>query len=496
MHSLDLLLVNPGDRRKLYSDLDSLLPAIEPPLLVGLIAAFIREQGFSVGIIDADAEGWSAEYTVGKIIEQGALLVGIAALGATPTASSTPKMSAAGKILNILKDRAPHLKTFLFGIHPSALAEKTLREESVDFICRGECFYTALRVLEILKSRKQIDDFAIAGLCYRKGNKIILNGWGELVRNLDELPFAAWDLLPMDKYRAHNWHCFENLEQRQPYAVIYTSLGCPFNCTYCNVHALYSGKPGIRFRSPKRVVEEIDFLVKNYKIRNLKILDELFVLNLSHVLEFCDLIIQRKYDLNMWAYARVDTVNEILLKKMKQAGIKWLCYGIESGNKRVRAAVVKGQFGQDRINKVVEMTHQAGIDVIGNFMFGLPEDNLQTMQETLNMAKELNCEYANFYCLMSYPGSRLNEDAVEQGMELPDNWLGYSQLSRETLPLAGKYLSSAEILRFRDQAFAEYYSNPQYIEMIKNKFGHKAVEHVKEMLKYKIHRKLLEPGRG
>ncbi len=488
---LDLLLVNPSNKTQMYGILSFSLSAIEPPIWTGLIAAFIREKGFSVKIIDADAQGWDAEYTAEKIMECDPLLVGVGALGANPSASSTPKMAAASRVLSILKNKAPDIKTILYGIHPSALPERTLREEKADFVCRGESFYTILQLLEVLKLDVQVKDYRIKGLWYMKDGKVVANGWGRLVQNLDELPFAAWDLLPMDKYRAHNWHCFEHLDQRQPYAVIYTSLGCPFNCTYCNIHALYNGKPGIRFRSPKKVVEEIDLLVQNYKVKNLKILDELFVLKESRVIELCDLIIQSGYDLNIWAYARVDTVNERLLRKIKQAGINWLAYGIESGNKRVRDGVTKGGFGQETIRKAIAMTHDAGIYIVANFIFGLPDDNFETMQETLDLAKELNCEYTNFYVAMAYPGSQLYEDAAQKGIRLPENWLGYAQFSGETLPLPTRYLSSADVLRFRDRAFQEYHSNPRYLEMITRKFGSKTTEHIKEMLKYKIHRKIL-----
>ncbi|MCK4788050.1 MAG: cobalamin-dependent protein, partial [Desulfobacteraceae bacterium] len=283
MGKLDLLLVNPSNKKQMYGELGSSLAGIEPPLWTGLLAGFIREKGFRTKIIDADAEGWTPEYTAEKIMEYEPLLVGIGLIGANPSASSTPKMPAANKILSILKAKSSHIKTILYGIHPSALPERTLREGNVDFVCRGESFWTILKFLEALKSDNNVKDYHIKGLWYVRDNTVVSNGWGELVQNLDELPFVAWDLLPMDKYRAHNWHCFGHISERSPYAIIYTSLGCPFNCTYCNIHALYNGKPGIRFRNPKKVVEEIDFLVKNYKIKNIKILDELFVLKESRV---------------------------------------------------------------------------------------------------------------------------------------------------------------------------------------------------------------------
>ena len=487
---LDLLLVNPGGRGQVYGKLASSLSGIEPPLWCGLIAGFIREHGYSATIIDAEAENWSPEYTVEKITEYNPILAGIIVLGANPSASSTPKMTAVGEVLTALKKKAPHIKTILGGLHPSALPERTLREEDVDFVCQGEGFYTILQLLEVLKAGNDECDYKISGLWHIKDDRIISNPMPPLIRNLDELPFVAWDLLPMNEYRAHNWHCFDQIDQRQPYAVIYTSLGCPFNCSYCNIHALYNGKPGIRYRSPERVVEEIDFLVKNYKIKNLKVIDELFVLRKDRVMRICDLIIKDGHDLNMWAYARVDTVSEPMLKKMKQAGFNWLAFGIESANKKVRQDMSK-RIAQEKIQKAVEMTHAAGIHIIGNFIFGLPEDDFETMRETLDMAKEFNFEYVNFYTAMAYPGSQLYLDALREGIKLPDEWHGYGQYSEETLPLPTKYLSAADVLRFRDNAFKEYYSsNPKYIEMIREKFDPKVVEHIEEMLKHGIPRKL------
>jgi len=470
-----------------YGELGSTLSGIEPPLWAGLTAAFIRELGYSVRIIDGEAENWSPEYTAEKIAECNPFLADIVVLGSNPSASSTPKMTAAGEVATALKERYPHITTVFSGLHPSALPERTLREENVDFVCQGEGFYTILQLLEVFKSGGVMGDLKIPGLWYIKNGEVISNSQAPLV-NPDELPLAAWDLIPMDKYRAHNWHCFDNIDQRQPYAVIYTSLGCPFSCTYCNIHALYNRKPSIRFRSPEKVVEEIDFLTRNYRVRNIKILDELFALREDRVMHICDLIIQGGYDLNMWAYARVDTVNEPILKKMKQAGINWVAFGIESASKEVRKGVAK-QLHQDTIYKAVEMARSAGLYIMGNFIFGLPDDDLETMQATLDMAKEFNFEYINFYTAMAYPGSQLYEDALREGIKLPAQWHGYAQLGYEALPMPTKHLPAAEVLRFRDHAFEEYFSNQKYIEMVREKFGPEVVAHISEMLIHKISRK-------
>jgi radical SAM superfamily enzyme YgiQ (UPF0313 family) len=219
-------------------------------------------------------------------------------------------------------------------------------------------------------------------------------------------------------------------------------------------------------------------------------IDELCAHNEDRVNLICDLIIQGGYDLNIWAYARVDTVTEGMMKKMKQAGINWVAYGIESASLRVRQGVTK-KFEQDMVEKAVAMTRAAGIYIIGNFIFGLPDDDLETMRETLEMAKDFNFEYANFYVAMAYPGSPLYEDAIKQGTKLPEVWHGYGQYAQETLPMPTKYISAADVLRFRDNAFKEYFSNPKYLAMVRKKFGPKVVEHIKEMLKYEISRKFI-----
>ncbi len=484
---LDLVLINPGARTQVYGGLGSTLAGIEPPLWCGLLAAFVRQHGYSVKIIDAEAENWSPEGTADRVAEYNPLLADIVVLGLNPSASSTPKMTAAGELATALKKKSPHIKIIFGGLHPSALPAQTLREEKTDFVCQGEGFDTIMQLLEALKSGKELSGYQIPGLWYRRNGEVISKPPPPLV-NPDELPMAAWDLLPMAKYRAHNWHCFEHIDQRQPYAITYTSFGCPFNGSYCNIHALYNDKPGIRFRSPEKVVEEIDFLVKNYKVRNIKIIDELFALREDRVNHICDLIIQGNYDLNIWAYARVDTVTERMLKKMKQAGINWVCYGFESASSEVRTGVDK-KTEQETTRKAIEMTQDAGIYILANFMFGLPDDDLETMQATLDMAQEFNFEYVNFYTVMAYPGSHLYGDAIKQGTKLPEEWHGYGQFSEDALPMPTKHLSAAEVLRFRDNAFDEYFSNPKYLEMIRQKFGPKVVEHIQGMLKHKIRRK-------
>jgi len=261
-------------------------------------------------------------------------------------------------------------------------------------------------------------------------------------------------------------------------------------CTFCCINTPFGGS-SIRYRSPELVVKEIELLNKKYGIKNIKIIDEMFVLDERHYMKIVDLLIEKDLGLNIWAYARVDTVHDKTLSKMKKAGFNWLALGIESANAEVRDGASK-KMRVDDIKGVVRKIQSNGIRVIGNYIFGLPDDTRESMQETLDMAKELNCEFANFYCAMAYPGSQLYNMALKEGWKLPSEWTGYSQHSYNIQPLPSKTVPSKDIVAFRDNAFHEYNENPKYLEMLDKEFGKAVKEHMQSITKTKLKRKILE----
>lgn len=242
------------------------------------------------------------------------------------------------------------------------------------------------------------------------------------------------------------------------------------------------------------MIRQIDELVNTYGIRNIKIPDEMFVLNRRHVLSLCEAIIDRGYKLNIWAYARVDTVQDEVLEKLRAAGFTWLGLGIESGSQHVRDGVEKGRFGSADILRTVDLIKSHGIYVAANYIFGLPDDTYTSMEDTLDLALALNAEWANFYCAMAYPGSPLHSLAAQKKWALPEDqggpgWIGYSQHSYDTLPLPTEALTSTQVLAFRDSAFKKYFSAPSYLNMLKDKFGTRVVGHVVEMNEHIIRRR-------
>jgi len=487
---VDVLFINPGDRKQIYQDLGNDYAAIEPPVFAGLFATYIRGKGKTVAIYDAPAMSASATEAARTATEDyNPKLIVIVCYGLQPSAS-TQNMTAAGDIARLISEAGTDAKVMMTGTHPAALPELTMKKEAIDFVCDLEGPVTILKTLQAIEI--QSNNFtSIPSLWSRDGDKIVPPLSAEpLLIDLDtEMTGIAWDLLPMEKYRAHNWHSFNDINNRSPYAAVHTSLGCPYKCHFCCINAPF-GKSNYRMWSPEVVVKEIDHLVANYGIKNLKIVDEMFVLNESHVLGICDLLIERDYEVNIWAYARVDSVQDQFLDKLKAAGVNWLCLGIESASNHVRDGADK-IYGNDEIKDVVRRIQGAGINIIANYIFGLPDDSLERMQQTFDLALELNCEFANFYSAMAYPGSPLYSDAIKFGLELPEAWKDYSQHGYSSKPLNNQYCSSAEILGFRDKAFDAYFKHQPYLDLVQEKFGLDVVEHIKGLAAIPLKRQLL-----
>jgi anaerobic magnesium-protoporphyrin IX monomethyl ester cyclase len=487
---LDLLLINPNGRDQIYQELGGELTAVEPPLWCRLIAGYVRDRGYTVEIIDAEAEGFGPETVARLACVRAPRLVGMIVFGHQPSAS-TQQMAAASPTCRAIKEINPDQRIIIVGGHVAALPERTLQDEATDFACNSEGPITIQELLDALRAGEIKDFSSVQGLVWRDGSAIRQNISPQLIKELDtDLHGNVWDLLPMEKYRAHNWQCFGDLESRKPYASIYTSLGCPYRCTFCCINAPF-GTNRYRMRSSKAVAAEIDLLYNRYGIKTFKIIDEMFVLNERHVLALCGEWIERNYGLNIWAYARVDTVKPRMLDKLRKAGVRWLALGIESGSEHVRDGAEKS-FNQTEIIDIVRQIQQADISVIGNFIFGLPDDDVETMQQTLKLATELNCEFANFYSAMAYPGSPLYQLAIENDWALPKTWSGFSQHSYDCLPLPTEKVSAAGVLKFRDDAFDHYFTNKRYLDMVTQKFGWETRKHIEQMSRHKLRRKIVE----
>lgn len=314
-----------------------------------------------------------------------------------------------------------------------------------------------------------------------------------------------WHAMYVEKLALRGLHCphFEkivSIEKLKGEFQVYNFECAPYDNYWagfflvhnCCINAPFESNQ-YRMRDSTEVVNEIVMLHERYGIKTFKIVDEMFILNERHYTAIAKQLIATGLgsELNIWAYARIDTVKPATLQMLRQAGFKWLALGIESGSKHVRDGAQKA-LKNDDIRSVVRAIQQSGIYVIGNYIFGLPDDDYESMQATLNLALELNTEYANFYSAMAYPGSKLYTEAVEKGWELPKSWEGYSQHAYNTLPLRTEKLTARQVLAFRDAAFQTYFTNPMYHNMLRYKFGESAVKQIEKMTKVVLKRKILE----
>jgi anaerobic magnesium-protoporphyrin IX monomethyl ester cyclase len=505
---LDVLFVNPDSSSIAYQGLASVYSAIEPPTWSLLLAQSCRAKGFGVAIMDCDAERLTLDQSIQRVAEVNPRLIVFVVYGQNPN-SGTTSMIGALSLAKALKESWVYPIAFV-GSHTSALPMEVLTYPCVDIVLLNEGVYALHELLssDLHKELKQIK-----GIGYKKREPD-----GEVVPTLNspqrivpqermdiDLPGYAWDLLPykdkpLDLYRAHFWHAEFDHTKRSPFAAIYTSLGCNFGCNFCMINIVNrvdngddidaSHSRGMRFWSPEWVSREMEKLA-SMGVRTLRISDEMFFLNRKYYEPVLQQVIDSGFDFNMWTYSRVDTVRKNHLDLFKQAGVNWLALGVEAGNQVVRQEVSKGSFQEVNIRDVSKTISAADINIISNYIFGFPDDTLETMQQTLDLAMELNNEMANMYPCQALPGSPMYQIAKMNGWTLPDSFEGYAFLSYECQPLPSKYLSAAQVLKFRDEAWQKYFTNQAYLDLVETRFGEKERKNVEDMTSIKLKRKIL-----
>jgi radical SAM superfamily enzyme YgiQ (UPF0313 family) len=505
---MDALFVTPDSSAKAYQDLAKTFAAIEPPTWSLLLAESCRAKGFRVGILDTDAERLSLEAAVKRVQDAKPRVVVMVLYGQNPN-SGTTSMIGGIELASALKAAGVSAPICFVGSHASALPKQVLAYPCVDIVLLNEGVYA---LQNLLRSNLGGDLRSIKGIGYKIPNgaafDLALNPPERIVpqSHMDiDLPGYAWDLLPyrqrpLDLYRAHFWHAGFDHDNRTPFAAIYTSLGCQFACNFCMINivnrvdnddaANASHSRGMRFWSPEWVAREMRKLA-SMGVKTLRISDEMFFLNRKYYVPILDDCIQSEYGFNMWTYSRVDTVRADALEKFKRAGVNWLALGIEAGNQMVRQEVSKGSFKEVNIRDICATIRHSDINIISNYIFGFPEDNHETMQQTRDLALELNTEMANMYPCQALPGSPLYHTALENGWELPGTFEAFAFLSYESKPLRTRYLSAAEVLRFRDEAWLTYFRNPAYLSLVERRFGATERRNVEQMSEIRLKRKLL-----
>lgn len=427
------------------------------PLGVGYLAAILERDGHQADIMDCVIEDQAPKrnkdgtFHVGlswEKIEQAIRECLPDILGIS--CSYSVDIGNAKRIAEIAK-RVGHIPVIIGGAHSSAMPYESLEDDNIDYVAIGEgeqALASFIRSIENDEEPSHID-----GLGYKKNGKLMVNPKRIFINRLDELPFPARHLFSMDKYiHSKRIHGFQL--KRTPYTTMITSRGCPNRCVFCTIHTIWGRK--WRPRDPISVVDEIEYLVKEYGIREIHFEDDNISLSKTRMAKICDEIVNRKLDIS-WATPNgisVNTLDRDLIAKMKKSGCYRLFLAIESGNQFVLDHIIKKGLSLEKVKDVNRILKEFDIEVNGCFVIGLPGETREHIQDTIDFAKRLDLDTVGFSIATPYPGSALY-DMCKDNIISDD----FSNFRLNIATMNTEFLTSKEIENLRNKAYLQFQVN-------------------------------------
>ncbi len=429
-------------------------PQVIPYLGIAYMSAVIKQNGYEVYIIDAIAERLSKKNLMERIKEINPDVVGLTA--------PTQQIYDAYEIASIVKSISSRTITVIGGYHASALPEQTLKDfDSFDYLIHGEGEYALLELLNAI-SKNNIEQLkTIDGLAYREGNNVIVNLHNNYI-DLNTLPMPDFNEFKLEIYKP--FYTFISHDLRE--LPIMTSRGCPYDCVFC----YRSGGDIVRYRDIESVIEEIKRDIDVYGVNQILFVDETFTLNMKRTSAICDRLIETGLSKRIeWGCeTRVDVVNKELLVKMRRAGCRVISYGIESGAQEILDKATKGLKIED-IEKAVQWTKEADIQIYANFIIGLPYDTEETIKKTIRFSIGLDPDAASFSILTPFPGTGLI-DMVKKGEGglkiISYDWRDYGKQVGKSLELNN--ISRRKLEALQRKAYMRFYIRPKkFINLFK-----------------------------
>lgn len=426
------------------------------PMFMAYAAGCVEDDANEIQVIDSPAMDLDLDATLAKIAE---FKPAVAVLN-TSTPSINNDMRVGKAIKEAAKKAGYECKIALMGTHATAEPLEILdRELAVDYVISGEADYTARELVRHLRGDGPDSPRKVLGISWRNGEESVRNPERPKIENLDTLPWVS------KVYHKHLFSCYKRYfygANINPLIVILSGRGCPFRCTYCVIPQTLTGHT-YRKRSIKDVVDEMEFIKGNFPdLGEIFFEDDTFTAHPTRTAELCQEVINRGLKVTWSANARADVKFEVL-DVMKKAGCRELCVGFESSSMEVLKNVKKG-LANGMSEKFMDSANKAGILIHGCFMVGNLGDTKETLQGTLEMAKKLNPNTAQFYPIMAYPGTTAYDEAKSRG-ELAsqdyDQWLDKDGQHNTTVIRKG--LSSQDLVDFCDRARREFYLRPAYI---------------------------------
>ena len=415
-----------------------------PPLGLAWIAAVLEQDGHKVKIIDSPTLEVGFDEWIREVEAFDPDMVGFSML--TPTA---PKGYMAAKLL---KEEMPHVVTVAGGVHPTAMWREAL-ENGFDIVVFREGEYTARDLARVLEEYgynptmlREVDGIAFNDPSSKR--KIVTRP-RPLIRNLDELPWPARHLLPMEKYTLFN--------KPVQVAHVMASRGCPYGCMYCSTSYFWGRR--IRYRSAVNVADEVEYLVDKYHARYVVFGDDELVINKKFVKDWIREVKERGLDIEFACGARVDHVNREFMKLLYDNGCAIIYFGVESANQETIDKIGK-RITVDQVRRVFEWKNELGGAAMGSFILGFPWETIEDMKRTVEFAVKLNPDYAQFTALTPYPGTPMFEYAKKHGLIVDWNWEHYTTIRPV---MRGFTWTTRDLARMIKYAYRRFFLRPAFL---------------------------------
>ncbi|RLI05488.1 B12-binding domain-containing radical SAM protein [Candidatus Bathyarchaeota archaeon] len=448
---MKVLLVQPPLTPEI--ELYSTAGIVAPPLGLAYLAAVLEKYGYPVEILDAPALEVTFKDLAVELKRRKPDLVGITATTAT--------ISNALQTAKVTKEVLPESIVMMGGAHITFTHETLMKENPfVDVGCIGEGEYTLLEFVKTVENEGNLKN--VKGIIFRKDGKILKTEPRPLIENLDDLPFPARHLLPMNRYKA--------FRKKMILGTILTSRGCPFNCIFCSSSLLFGKK--FRARSPKNVVDEIEQFQETYKTRYVEFVDDTFTFDKKRAEAICKEILDRKLDTQWVCSCRVDLINKELMKTLKKAGCIMIYFGVESGVQRVLNILKKGIKIEQAV-RVMKWAREVGLETVASFVLGTPGETWEDALQTIKFAKKLDPDYVQFSIATPFPGTELYEIADREGLLLTRDWSQYTVLKPV---MRTKELTVEQLQKLIRKAYFSFYLRPKVI------FRYLRKKHFKELV--------------
>ena len=445
---MKIVLINPPFGQSLsiaeYEHRKAILEIVAP-LGIAYIAAVLERNNYQVKIFDC-AIGISQFKLMDSLKKEKPDIVGIAA--------TSLSIGSAEKVAMNVRNFLPDSIIIIGGPHVTALSYDVMSFECFDVGVIGEGEITFLELVKRIgkSGLGYLDD--IDGIAYKRNGNVIITRRRDFIRDLDNLPFPARHLLPpLSKYSP-----ILVSYRKLPIATIISSRGCPMRCSFCD-RAVFGSV--YRARSADNILEEMELVIDKFGAKEIRFYDDIFTCDKELVFELCQKLKKRYIRIPWTCFALVNTISKELLKKMKDAGCWQVSFGLESGDERV-LKYLKKNITLAQNERAVKWAKEVGLGIRAHFVVGSPWETKESLQKTLDFAKNFNIDYAHFIKFMPYPGSEAYKMLINNGYHF-DFTQKFSMMDDADIMYVPESLTKEEFTKFLIRARREFYFRISYI---------------------------------